>query len=126
MTEPIYRTVYQVEVFSEGPHRSVDDPNMSDLEAISYDITEGPCIGDFTQVSSEIVPPEDVQAHLIRIGNDGTFFDLDGLEAHYVGPPTETVDPELEHLIAEEEEFERRMRERQAEIDAGHNEGEQA
>jgi len=43
--------------------------------SINYAITEGSCVGNVEQVSSEIVPPERVKADLVRIGNDGSFFE---------------------------------------------------
>lgn len=75
-SEPIYRTVFQVEVFSRGPFDLSTTPDtVSDLAAIDHEISEGPCIGYIEQVSSEVVAPENVDAELIRIGNDGTFFE---------------------------------------------------
>jgi hypothetical protein len=74
-SESIYRTVFQVEVFSEGPFFSEggdDDP--FDLESIHYAIVEGDCIGNVERVSEEIVPAENLRDELIRIGNDGEFF----------------------------------------------------
>lgn len=70
MAEPIYRTVIHVEIYSEGPYKG-----GLDLEAINYDISEGPCIGMVQEVLSREVPANKVEAHLRRIGNDGTFFD---------------------------------------------------
>lgn len=67
---PIYRIVYQIEVFSEGPPPIGMSP--TDIE---YEISHGTSIGDFDVVSTEIVPPEEVVDHLLRIGNDGSFFD---------------------------------------------------
>lgn len=71
---PIYRTVYQVEVFSEGEYEPHDDDNMSDLTSIDYDITYGDHIGNVKQISSEIVAPADVEKEMLRIANDGSFF----------------------------------------------------
>lgn len=73
-SEPIYRAVYQVEVFSRGPF---ENDSMVDLETIAYAITEGDCIGDLGLMSNEIVPEDQVQEELLRIGNDGTFFDFE-------------------------------------------------
>lgn len=72
----IHRTVFQVEVFSDGPlllSGSSDDP--FDLAAINYAITEGDCIGSVETVSTEVVPTDKVEENLLRIGNDGTFFE---------------------------------------------------
>lgn len=74
MSDPIYRTVFTVEVFSRGPFESPDDENLSDLAAIDYAINEGDCIGSVDQTSSELVPADEIEAHLLRIGNDGAFF----------------------------------------------------
>lgn len=72
----IYRTVYQVEVFSEGPFQSASrDDDPFGLKDIDYAITDGDCIGNVELVSDEIVPPEKVEQELLRIGNDGTFFE---------------------------------------------------
>lgn len=76
MAEPIYRTTYKVEVFSEGPFQPNAGPgDPFDLETINYEICEGPCIGNVEMVSAEVVPPEQVEAELLRIGNDGSFFE---------------------------------------------------
>lgn len=71
----IYRTVFQIEVFSEGPlDVEVDDNDPFNLKEIAYAITEGDCIGNVEQISSEAVRPDEVKGHLLRIGNDGHFF----------------------------------------------------
>lgn len=76
----IYRTTYLVEVFHHGEDPPfMDDDSMSDLASIDDAITEGPCIGTVTAQGSEEVDPTDLKSELIRIGNDGTFFDEDGL-----------------------------------------------
>ena len=71
----IFRTVYEVEVFSVGPFAT--DPEESDLLAIDYAISEGDCIGSVSRTSSEPVPPDKVRDHLLRIGNEGDFFSLE-------------------------------------------------
>lgn len=75
-TETIHRTIIQVEVFSRGPFVSADfgDGDPFDLAAINYAICEGDCIGNVEQISSEEVPSDEVEANLLRIGNDGSFF----------------------------------------------------
>ena len=75
LPRPVYRTVYQIEVFSSGPYESRDDPAETDLQAINDDITDGDCVGDLTFVSQEPVPPAQLREHLLRIGNDGSCFD---------------------------------------------------
>lgn len=83
MPKDIRRTVIQVEVFSEGPFYADGGENDPfDLAAINYAISEGDCIGSTdVVVDSEVVPPAEVEAHLLRIGNDGSFFDgFDGDE----------------------------------------------
>ena len=71
--QPIYRTVFEVEVFSEGPYQLA--PETDWLTQVAYDITDGLWIGNVEQASTEVVPPGQVRQHLIRIGNDGSFFD---------------------------------------------------
>src|SRR5688572_25889929 len=81
MGEPIYRTAFVVEVFSRGPLQLSDrDDDPFGLLAINYEIVDGDCIGDVTQTEEEVVSPENLQAELVRIGNDGTFFDPVGGE----------------------------------------------
>lgn len=71
--EPVYRTVYTVEVFSRGPYEPIG--SEEELAQINYDITYGDCIGNVECRSTEIVPPEKIEAELLRIGNDGSFFE---------------------------------------------------
>lgn len=71
----VYRTVFTVEVFSRGPY--VVPEEFDALADISYAITDGPHIGWVEQTSQEIVPPADVEAHMLRIHNDGSFFEED-------------------------------------------------
>jgi hypothetical protein len=68
----IYRTVYQVEVFSEEPVQDYD------LPAVFTEMDSGEYIGNVERVSQEIVPNDKVKSELLRIGNDGLFFDYLG------------------------------------------------
>jgi hypothetical protein len=72
----VYKTVLQITVLSEGPLQigSNDDSDPFDLVEINYAITEGSCLGDVEQVSSELVPSEKVEAACLELGNDGAFF----------------------------------------------------
>lgn len=75
MADVIHRTVIQVEVFTnDGPYPARAG-NAWDLAQLAYDIDEGDCIGDYAVISTEVIAPEDVEAHMLRIGNDGSFFD---------------------------------------------------
>ena len=87
MYNDIRRTVIQVEIFSEGPLAlDGDDNDPFDLATINYLITEGDCIGQTeTIVADEVVPPEKVRDELLRIGNDGEFFE-DYTEDDLLGP----------------------------------------
>jgi hypothetical protein len=67
----VYRTMFTVEVFSRGPL----DVSTLTLDDIAYEITEGNCIGDYYAASQDVVSPDDVVSEMIRIGNDGTFFE---------------------------------------------------
>ncbi|MHB1711533.1 MAG: hypothetical protein ACYCV7_09035 [Acidimicrobiales bacterium] len=81
MTRPtICRTVFQVEVFSEAPlPPDGGDMDPFNLAQINYAICEGDCIGNVEEATSEAVPDGEVEAHPLRIGNDGSFFgSLDG------------------------------------------------
>lgn len=74
--EPIFRTVFQVEVFSRGSlNLAARDDDPFNLKGINYEICEGECIGMVKETSSEQVPALDLESHLLRIGNDGHFFD---------------------------------------------------
>jgi hypothetical protein len=76
MSNDIRRTVFQIEVFSDGPLvLDAPDNDPFDLATINYLITEGDCIGLVSTISQdEIVPSEKVRDELLRIGNDGDFF----------------------------------------------------
>lgn len=68
----VYRTVITVEVFSDGPY------SFETLADVGFDIEDenGNCIGSYeTEIYEQIHDPEVVREHLIRIGNDGTYFD---------------------------------------------------
>jgi hypothetical protein len=79
----IYRHLLQVEFFS--PYRfqipqnfDVEIGEPTELEVISEAITTGDCIGQVSQlVANEPVPASEVEGALQRIGNDGSFFNLD-------------------------------------------------
>lgn len=73
--EFIYRTVYKVEVFSQGNFELESDGEESVLTQIDYAISEGDCIGMVSWESSVRVPKTKVKQELLRIGNDGTFFE---------------------------------------------------
>lgn len=72
----VHRTVFTVEVFSEGPFDADgSDDGPFPLAEINHAITDGDCIGMVDRVSAEPVPADELEAHLLRIGNDGSFFD---------------------------------------------------
>ncbi|HVT77936.1 MAG TPA: hypothetical protein VHD87_12960 [Acidimicrobiales bacterium] len=73
----IYRTVYQVEVLSEGPFvpPELGDNDPFDLLAIHYEITEGACVGKVIEVSSVEIPADHIRDALRAVGNDGELFD---------------------------------------------------
>jgi hypothetical protein len=74
----IHRTIFTVEVLSEGPlSLACRDDDPFDLLAIHYEITEGGCIGQVEQTDATIVPADKVRDALVRVGNDGTFFEVD-------------------------------------------------
>lgn len=73
----IYRTIFTIEVLSEGPfdpYGGDDDP--FNLAAINYAITEGHCVGCCERTSSKVVPDGKVHDALVALGNTGSFFDL--------------------------------------------------
>lgn len=69
MADPIYRTVITVEVFSTEPY------GPRGLADVAYTLDYGGEIGGIDWSESIPVPPHQVRDHLLRIGNDGTFFD---------------------------------------------------
>jgi hypothetical protein len=75
VTKPKYfRSVYQVEVLSARPYEPADNPDLTDLEAISQDITDGDCSGMVTEVvSNEEVSEERMRELLIAQGSDPGF-----------------------------------------------------
>lgn len=75
MADQIYRTVFSVEVLSDGPLiLDGGDNDPFDLEAINWAITTGECVGSVEQVSTDVVPTGEVVSHLERLGSDATFF----------------------------------------------------
>ena len=70
-SDPIYRTIYTVTVYTQGP---ITD--FLDLTDIAHLISYGDGIGGLDQTSSYPVPDEAVYDALVEIGNDGTFFDV--------------------------------------------------
>ena len=64
-----YRSVFQVEVLSNEPL-----PGGMEMSDVLYEITEGECIGDFTDVTlNEKLSRNDALQREIIMGGDGTF-----------------------------------------------------
>ena len=66
-----YKTVVCVTVLSE------DEPWSGDLSWLSYDVTEGDCVGAGVDVSSEEVTAERMVTLLEEAGSDPSFFDIE-------------------------------------------------
>lgn len=74
----IYKTVLKVTVLSEEPfHLAPTDSDPFDLQRIDYCITEGHCLGNVEEASSEEVSQSEVETECRKLGNDGSFFQLD-------------------------------------------------
>lgn len=72
MTErKFHRKVFQVEVLSEEPLGDVS------LDQVHYLITDGPCSGDFKEVSSEVLDGKQAADALHKQGSEPGFFRLD-------------------------------------------------
>lgn len=73
----IYKTKFTITVLSEDePFRTSGlDNDPFDLLAIHQAIYDGECIGSVKRLGSLVVPDDRVEAELVAIGNDGTFFD---------------------------------------------------
>ena len=71
-----YKTTYTVTVLSEGepvhPH--------SDIGAVLEEMSDGGLIGDVEYTSAVEIPVSEIEAELVKVGNDGLFFDLDDEE----------------------------------------------
>lgn len=89
----VHRTIIHFEVFSREPlNLSVEGRDLYDpLNDLIYDVTEGDKIGDWSIASVEELEGDELVEALVRIGNDGNFFDYpfdddpgqdDGLETH--------------------------------------------
>lgn len=67
---PVWKTKYTFTVYSNrqiSPH--------ADLADVIADCTDGDSIGEAALVEQKTVDPRHVRRALIKIGNDGTFFD---------------------------------------------------
>jgi len=65
----IFRTTYTVVILSEDPLG--DQP----LNELLEDMTDGDCIGLVEQVGEEVIEGDEaIQAALIAVNNDGSFF----------------------------------------------------
>jgi hypothetical protein len=76
MSEDIIKVTYTATMLiRQGDLEQLDRESgivgSEDFYSLTYD---GPAIGGFTEMDREVVPPTDVEAVLIEIGNDGTFF----------------------------------------------------
>ncbi len=69
-----YRTVVEVEILSENP---LED--ATDLQAISYEITQGDCSGHVTVISEQAVSGRVMAKLLQNQGSDPGFFQLEAL-----------------------------------------------
>lgn len=57
----------------------MDDMPQMDITAVLRDITDSVSIGHTrVTVANEVVPEDKLRAELLAIGNDGTFFDVEG------------------------------------------------
>ena len=94
----IHRTTVIIEVLHEGP---VYDP--SGPHQVAWDIDQGDHIGSFRVDGTEEIPAERVEAELVAIGNDGSFFGdeyLDLADAEPITPaPASTPDPTLDMAV---------------------------
>lgn len=75
----IHRTIVTVTVLTDGPfHQVMSDESGgddTDLLNLDYLISEGHGIGMVEVTSTMRLPAEAVHGELIRLGNDGEFFD---------------------------------------------------
>lgn len=68
--EPVYKTTFEVVVFSQEPLTQEHD-----LADLAYEMSEGDMIGAYKTVKVEtITDSEELNKELVAIGNDGSFF----------------------------------------------------
>ena len=72
----IYKHVVQVTILSEEENLDKLLGNEWDLEEVNCAITSGDCIGSVSHESTDLVPDDQVEQELIKLGNDGCFFDV--------------------------------------------------
>lgn len=65
----IHRTTIVIEVLHDGPNYDPSGPHQ-----VAWDIDQGEHIGSFRVDGTEEIPADKVEAALIAIGNDGSFF----------------------------------------------------
>jgi hypothetical protein len=67
---PVWKTVYKFTAYS---NRQIS--GHADLADVIADCTDGDSIGEAELVEQKTIEPRCVRRALIKIGNDGTFFD---------------------------------------------------
>jgi len=68
----IFKTVFTVTVLSEDMPISPD----TDMEDVLNYINTGDGIGQVELASADSIPADKIEAELLAIGNDGTFFNM--------------------------------------------------
>jgi hypothetical protein len=73
---PIFKIQYKVTALLEAD--TLEEANalsVTSLDNIAYQIMDGDWIGSSEVAEVEVVPSDKVRDELLKIGNDGTFFD---------------------------------------------------
>jgi hypothetical protein len=71
----VRKTVITLTVLSAADDRT-SDPAYNSLEEIAHQMDTGCFLGDWFVQSSSIVPADKVENECVKLGNDGSFFDL--------------------------------------------------
>jgi hypothetical protein len=72
----VRKTVITLTVLSAAD-ADAPDPAYSSLEEITQQMDTGCFLGDWIAQSSSILPADKVENECVKLGNDGSFFDLD-------------------------------------------------
>lgn len=73
MTDSIVKTTITITLL----HRADNPMDSHNIEQVLWEMSEGDAVGWETDRTTKPVPAERVEAELIALGNDGTFFNED-------------------------------------------------
>jgi NifB/MoaA-like Fe-S oxidoreductase len=74
MNKNIYKHKIEITLLSEGSLEEILGDNWT-LKDVYSEMIHGHSIGTYSHTETQKIKPENVQSELVKIGNDGSFFD---------------------------------------------------